>query len=89
MAQKTIKPGAYVPVEAAELAAFKELLEVRPNKAIFLEHLPIDRKTGKPIYSRRQIDYGLERGEMQQAMLKELRKFLELALSGKNKPDSA
>lgn len=89
MAQKKIKPGAYVPVDAEELAAFKELLEVRPNKAIFLEHLPTDRKTGKPIYSRRQIDYGLERGEMQQALLDELRKFRELALSGQNQPEPA
>jgi len=82
MAEKKIKPSAYVAIDPQELKELKELLEIRPNKAIFLEHLPIDRKTGKPIYSRRQVDYGLERGEIQQALLQHLRKFRDLARAG-------
>ncbi len=75
---KKISANVFVPVEAEELEELKGLLDIRPNKAIFLEHLPTDRKTGKPIYSRRQLDYGLERGEIQKGLLEHLRKFRDL-----------
>ncbi len=76
--KKTSTDSTFIEVPEAELADFKKVFAIKGNKKSFMDSLPRTKavmKKQKPVYTRRQLDYGLERGIMYQGLLRHLRAY--------------